>query len=344
MSRARHAQRSATAVGLLVLFLVLVLLVAGAGGFYVWSTGASGESRPVAVEIPEGATASQIAELLEGKGVIRSGFAFRLVARFRGLESSIDAGRYVLQTNMRLGEALDLLKEGPIVETFTVTIPEGLRLEQVASRVSKELGLNGKRFLTAAESGQHSLPPYLPEGTPTVEGFLFPKTYEFVTDVTEEQVIERLLEQFGDEAGTLDWTRAEQLGLDPYEVVIVASLIEREARVDNERPKVASVIYNRLDQEMLLQIDATVEYALPEHKSRLTYEDYEYPSPYNTYLNPGLPPGPIASPSLASLRAALQPADTDFLFYLVVDPGTGRHEFAETYQEFLKLKAQAQSG
>lgn len=318
-------------------------MMVGAGGFYLWATGASGDSRPVTLEIPDGATASDVAEILEEKDVIRSGFAFRVAARLRGLGSSLGAGRYVLQTNMRLQEALDVLKAGPIVETFTVTIPEGLRLEQVAERVAAKLGLDSKGFLAAAESGEHAVPPYLPEGTPTVEGFLFPKTYEFVTDVSEEQVIERLLAQFGDEVADLEWSRAAQLGLDPYEVVIVASLIEREAMVDKERPKIASVIYNRLRQEMLLQIDATVQYALPEHKNRLTYEDYEYPSPYNTYLNAGLPPTPIASPSLASIRAALSPADTKFLFYLVVDPGTGRHAFAETYQDFLRLKEQAQS-
>lgn len=342
MSRARHARRSPVAVGLLILLLVLLLMMVGAGGFYLWATGASGDSKPVALEIPEGATASEVADILEEKNVIRSGFAFRVAARLRGVGSSIGAGRYELQTNMRLQEALDVLDEGPIVETFTVTIPEGLRLEQVAERVAEDLGLDSKGFLDAAKSGKHALPPYLPEEAPTVEGFLFPKTYEFVTDVTEEQVIQRLLEQFGDEVGDLEWNRAAKLGLDPYEVVVVASLIEREAMVDNERPKIASVIYNRLREEMLLQIDATVEYALPEHKNRLTYEDYEYPSPYNTYLNPGLPPTPIASPSLASIRAALSPADTDFLFYLVVDAGTGRHEFAETYEEFLSLKQQAQ--
>jgi peptidoglycan lytic transglycosylase G len=343
MSRARHAPRSPAAVGLLILLLVLLVMVVGAGGFYLWATGASGDSRPVTLEIPEGATASDVAEILEENNVIRSGLAFRVAARLRGLGSSIGAGRYMLQTNMRLQEALNLLEAGPIVETFTVTIPEGLRLEQVAERVAGRLGLDSKGFLAAAKSGEHAVPPYLPEGTPTVEGFLFPKTYEFVTDVTEDQVIQRLLEQFGDEVGDLEWNRAAQLGLDPYEVVIVASLIEREAMVDKERPKIASVIYNRLRQEMLLQIDATVQYALPEHKNRLTYEDYEYPSPYNTYLNAGLPPTPIASPSLASIRAALSPADTDFLFYLVVDPGTGRHAFAETYQDFLRLKEQAQS-
>ena len=342
MSRARHVRRSPAAVGLLILFLVL-LMVVGAGGFYLWATGASGDSKPVTLDIQEGATASEVADILEERNVIRSGFAFRVAARLRGVGSSIGAGRYVLQTNMRVQEALDVLEAGPIVETFTVTIPEGLRMEQVADRVAEDLGLDSKGFLDAAQGGKHALPPYLPEEAPTVEGFLFPKTYEFVTDVTEDQVIQRLLEQFGDEVSDLEWNRAAELGLDPYEVVIVASLIEREAMVDKERSKIASVIYNRLREEMLLQIDATVEYALPKHKNRLTYEDYEYPSPYNTYLNPGLPPTPIASPSLASIRAALSPADTDFLFYLVVDPGTGRHAFAETYQEFLTLKDQAQS-
>lgn len=327
----------------MIVLLVMVLLLVGGGGFYLWATGASGESRPVTLEIPEGATTSEIAALLQERKVVRSGFAFRVAARLRGQGSSIGAGRYALQTNISVQEALDVLEEGPIVETFTVTIPEGLRVEQVAERVAEDLGLDRKEFLASAKSGSHALPPYLPEGSPSVEGFLFPKTYEFVTDVSEDQVIQRLLEQFEEEVGGLDWSAREGLGFSPYEQVIIASLIEREAKVDEERAKIASVIYNRLREEMLLQIDATVEYALPEHKNRLTYEDYEYPSPYNTYLHPGLPPTPIASPSLASIKAALRPAKTDLLFYLVVDPETGRHAFAETYQEFLNLKAQAQS-
>ncbi|HEV2906612.1 MAG TPA: endolytic transglycosylase MltG [Actinomycetota bacterium] len=343
MSRARHARRSPVALGLMIVLLVMVLMSVGAGGFYLWATGASGESRPVSLEIPEGATTSDIAALLQEKKVIRSGFAFRVAARLRGLGSSIGAGQYALQTNMPVQEALDVLEQGPIVETFTVTIPEGLRVEQVAERVAEDLGLSRKEFLASAKSGAHVVPPYLPEGSPSVEGFLFPKTYEFITDVSEDQVIRRLLEQFEEEVGGLDWNTSEGLGFSPYELVIIASLIEREAKVDEERAKIASVIYNRLREEMLLQIDATVEYALPEHKNRLTYEDYEYPSPYNTYLHPGLPPTPIASPSLASIEAALRPAKTDLLFYLVVDPETGRHAFAETYQEFLNLKAQAQS-
>jgi UPF0755 protein len=342
MSRARHATSGRKRGLLLVLFLLIFLMVMGAGGFYLWATGASGESRPAAVEIPEGATASDVGGLLEDARVVRSGFAFRVAARLRGIGSSIFAGRYVFQTNMRLEEALDVLEAGPIVETVSVTIPEGLRLEQVADRVAEDLGVERKRFIAEARSGSYTLPPYLPEGTSTVEGFLFPKTYEFTADVTADQFIRRLVDQFGAEVSGLDWGRARSLGVSPYEAVIVASLIEREAVLDVERPKVASVIYNRLRQGMLLQIDATVQYALPKHKNRLTYEDYEYPSPYNTYLNKGLPPTPIASPGLASLRAALRPAETNFLFYVLTGDGTGRHAFAETYSDFLRLVEQAQ--
>ena len=121
----------------------------------------------------------------------------------------------------------------------------------------------------------------------------------------------------------------------------MASLIEREARAEEDRAKVSAVIYNRLEEGMALQIDATVQYALPEKNRLLTLEDYEYESPYNTYLHPGLPPTPIASPGLASLDAALNPADEDYLYFLVVDPDTGRHVFANTYEEFLRLKQEA---
>jgi UPF0755 protein len=223
----------------------------------------------------------------------------------------------------------------------TVTIPEGLEMPQVAEVVSRGLGLDAAAFEEAASSGEHALPPYLPEDAPSLEGFLFPKTYEFPTGVDEDQVITRLLEQFEAEAATLDWDRAGALGLTAYEVVIVASMIEREARVDRDRAKVSAVIHNRLREGMPLQIDATVQYAMPEGNRPLTFEDYEYESPYNTYLHPGLTPTPIASPGLESLQAALDPADEDYLYFVVTDPQTGEHAFAETYEEFLRLKDQA---
>jgi UPF0755 protein len=336
-----HRARGSAGRGLLVVLLVLVVLAGGAFATYRYATGASGLSRPVAFEVPEGATASDVGSLLEDAGVVRSGLAFRLAAGFEGLGESLLAGRYELRTNMTVNQALSALEAGPIVETVTMTIPEGLEVREIAAEVGEVLQVDPETFVQAATSGEHSLPPYLPEGTSTLEGFLFPKTYELAPEADEEQVIATLLAQFEEEASTLDWSRAEQLGLSPYEVVIVASLIEREARAEEDRAKVSAVIHNRLREGMALQIDATVQYALPEENRLLTLEDYEFESPYNTYLHPGLPPTPIASPGLASLEAALTPADADYLYFLVVDPNTGKHQFAETYEEFLRLKQEA---
>lgn len=330
---------------LLTLLLVFVVLGASASGLYLYAVGGTGASQAVEVVVPKGATASAVGAILEEAGVIRSSLAFRLMASFRGTGSEIKAGVYPMRTNMRLPDVFDLLEKGPEdpTPTVTVTIPEGFRLEQVAETLAEEIGLSREAFLRVAGSGEFSLPPYLPEGAETVEGFLFPETYEFREGASPEDVINRQLEQFSLEAEGLPWDRAEGLGVTPYEVVVIASLIEREARVAEDRAKVAAVIYNRLARGMKLQIDATVLYALPQHKERLTFEDLEFPSPYNTYLHAGLPPTPIASPGIASLEAALQPADADYLYYVVIDE-SGRHGFTSSYQEFLRLKERARAG
>jgi UPF0755 protein len=327
--------------GLLILLLVLIALPTAAFGVYRYAIGGSGPSRPVSFEVPGGATASEVGDLLAEAEVVRSSLAFRIAAGIRGLGEDLQAGEYDLRTNMSVDEALTVLERGPIVTTVTVTIPEGLEVDEVADAVGEDLDVDPGRFEEAASDGGFALPPYLPEGTQSLEGFLFPKTYEFPPEADEDAVISRLLAQFEEEAGTLDWSRAEGLGLTHYEVVIVASLIEREARVEADRKKISAVIYNRLRESMPLQIDATVQYALPEENRELTFEDYEYESPYNTYLHPGLPPTPIASPGLASLEAALDPAAEDYLYFVVTDPETGEHAFADTYEEFLELKEQA---
>lgn len=336
-------ERGGALRALLILFLVLAVAGGGLGGVYLWATGSSGPTRQVAVEIPKGSDAGDVGRILDEAGVVRSGVAFRILAGIRGVSDSILPGTYELTTNMGLSEAVDAIEAGPgPAELVTVTIPEGFELEDMAATLREDLGLDGGEFLAAARSGEFELSPYLSQEAGTVEGFLFPKTYDFAEAITPKVVIERLLEQFRQEAGSLRWGRARELGVSRYEAVIVASLIEREARVPQDRRKIAAVIYNRLERGMPLQIDATVQYALPERKERLTFEDLEFPSPYNTYLHPGLPPTPIASPGLASLQAALNPAREDYLYFVVVSP-SGRHGFAESYKEFLRLKEQAQS-
>jgi UPF0755 protein len=328
---------------LLILILLFAVLGAAAGGVYLYAVGGSGPSEPVEVIVPKGATAAEVGELLEDAGVIRSSLAFRLMASVRGTGSEIEAGHYAMLTNMSLNEVFSLIEKGPedTTPTVTVTIPEGFRVEQVAVSLADQLDISRRGFVRAATSGEFSLPPYLPEGIKTVEGFLFPETYQIRENATTSDVITRQLDQFRVVADQLPWGNAEGLGVTPYEVVIIASLIEEEARIPEDRAKVAAVIYNRLAKGMNLEIDATVLYALGRHKDRVLYSDLEVESPYNTYLHPGLPPTPIASPGMASLEAALQPADADYLYYVVIDD-SGRHAFTASYEEFLRFKEQAQ--
>jgi UPF0755 protein len=335
--------RGSAARGTLLLGLVLlVLLIAGGAGAYWWATGASGPSEPVTLKIPKGASAEEVGALLADAEVIRSAVAFRVMAGIRGVGDDIRTGTYHLRTNMTLDEALAVIIAGPPpLKEVEVTIPEGFEVVEIADTVEDAIPtVDAGRFERLAESGEFALPPYLPDGTQTVEGFLFPETYGLPGRARADEVILRLLDQFDQEAAGLPWENARGLGLSPYEVVIVASMIEREAGIEADRPKISAVIHNRLERGMPLQIDATIQYALPEDNRLLTEEDYEYPSPYNTYLHANLPPTPIGSPGLASLRAALQPADADYLYFVVIDD-SGRHGFAETYQEFLRLKDQA---
>jgi UPF0755 protein len=283
-----------------------------------------------------------VSELLKEREVIRSPLAFRIFSRFRGLSSGFQAGRYELTTNMAVEDVIEILKEGPMVDSVRVTFPEGFIVAQMAERAREGLGIKKSAFVRLAESGDYTLPPYLPEGTPTVEGFLFPSTYDFLKDVDADQAIQRLLDEFAQQVEGLPWENARKLGLTPYEVVVVASMIEKEARVQEDRPKIAAVIYNRLKIDMPLGIDATVRYAVGKPTEPLTQSDLAVDSPYNTREVAGLPPTPIASPGLAAIEAALNPADVDYLYFLVVDPSSGKHEFTTTYEEFLELKAQAQ--
>lgn len=324
----------------LLALLSLLLVAASVGGYGIWAIGASGPQTPVRIEIPDGATASEVAELLSARGVIRSSLAFRVLARLRGIGSEIQAGEYALTTNMRASEVLDLLEGGPLdPNVLTMTVPEGFTVRQIGAQVAEDLGLSSEEFVAAATSGSYRVPPYLPDGTESVEGFLFPKTYEFERGVFVDIVIKRLLDQFREEVDGLPWGRARQLGVTPYEVVVIASMIEREARVAQDRQKIAAVIYNRLELGMLLQIDATVLYVLPEHREP-TPADFEIDSPYNTYRYGGLPPTPIANPGRAALAAALSPADVDFLYYVLADCD-GRHAFATSLDEHNRLKAQS---
>jgi UPF0755 protein len=330
---------------LLILFIAFLLVVGAAVAAASYYQGCQrvpdGPAKDVAFTVPSGATADQVVGALNEAGLIKcGGFVGNLMVRGTGKASQIRAGTYALTTGMTLDEIIHVLTTAPkVVPTANVLIPPGYRLTQIAERMHETLGISRKAFMDAAESGTYSLPPYLPQGSSTVEGFLWPETYRFAKrGTTPDDVITRLLQQFQTDTADLPWSNAETLGVTPYQIVVIASMIEKEATLDADRPKVAAVIYNRLAKGMTLGIDATVGYIDPDPSNGLTSSDLAIDSPYNTRLNPGLPPTPIASPGIASLKAALEPADVDYLYYVACG-NQGASRFSTTYAQFLHDKA-----
>lgn len=336
VDRPRHRAPRTRNWGLRV-SLVLLLVLAGLGiaatRYYAWCSEASGTQRPVSFKVAKGASGAEVVDDLHEQGVVRCGLVSEWLLRRSGQQDEFRAGTFDLTTNMTPEAAFAALTEAPDpVPTVRLTIPEGYRLTQIADRVHETLGIPVDAFMKATEKQGLALPPYLPADAPSIEGFLFPETYFVRKDADADAVIRELLDQFGTEAETLPWANAQELGVTPYEVVTIASMIEREAALDRERPIIAGVIYNRLKIGMNLGIDATLLYDDPTPDGQLSFSDLEYDSPYNTRLNPGLPPTPIASPGRASLEAALNPADTPYLFYVLCG-ADGHHAFGKTEAE-----------
>ena len=318
------------------MFLLIVGAVVAVGRYYAWCKGAGAVRQPVRFTVADGASGDSVVAALHDRGVIRcGGLVGNLLLHGSGKASSIRAGSYSLTTNMTFDAAIRELTTPPVpVPTVEMTIPEGYRLTQIAERVQQDLGIPAKQFLGVAKSGTYALAPWLPPGTPTTEGFLFPKTYRFVKKtVTADEVVRTLLNQFKIDAGSLPWSNAKRMGVSPYQVVTIASMIEREAKVPGDRAKIAAVIYNRLKDGMPLGIDATIGYIDPDPSNGLTASDFKIDSPYNTRLHTGLPPTPIASPGLPSLQAALDPAHVPYLYYVLCG-ADGHHKFSDTSAQF----------
>lgn len=297
------------------------------------------EGAEVRVAIQPGTSVAGIATRLEREGVLTSARIFRLYLRFSGGGSSFQAGEYELRRDMAMGAARAALEDGPEIAFQKLTIPEGLTLAEIADRVGRLAGRDRARFLELATSGQIRS-KYQPAQVTSLEGVLFPDTYLVTDQEDEAALIRRLVDRFDQVADEVGIGRRPPAGLSPYEAVVAASLVETEAKVPEDRPLIASVIENRLGKKMKLQIDATVLYALGEHKSRVLFKDLEVDSPYNTYKIDGLPPTPIGASGRASLEAVADPADTDYIYYVLFEKN-GKHAFAATSAEFERLKAEA---
>lgn len=292
---------------------------------------------PVTIEVPEGATAVSIGEQLAGAGVVKSSESFQVAVRAAGADESLKAGVYSLETGMSTEEVISLLVAGPATETFWVTVPEGLRVGEILERLASVSGIDLTDLEAALLDGSVTSPWREEPATDLTqwEGLLFPDTYEFPVGVSPTALLQL-------PATTMELRASTVMDGYSYDLLIIASLIEAEAKVDEDRPAISSVIHNRLEEEMRLQVDATVLYALGERGMSLTLDDLEFDSAYNTYIVDGLPPTPIGAPGIASLEAAANPDETEFLYY-VLTTADGGHSFTASYEEFLAFKEQAKA-
>ena len=301
---------------------------------------ASNDPSPVPFTIEIGESAYAISNKLLEQNLITDADLFRLFLRYNGLDALLEAGDYTLRRNMNFREIAEALQKANF-EEITVRIPEGWRAEQVAEMLTTEGIMDGSAFLATVRQGTGVEHPLLADRPPgaSYEGYLFPDTYRIPANGTPEDLISRMLENMASKIPSNALDLAASQGYTFYEILIIASIVEREAVVAEERPTIASVYFNRLAQGMHLQADPTVQYAMGYQtdtgqwwKTPVTLEEYsQVNSPYNTYLNPGLPPGPIASPGAASIIATLQPEQTTYLFFMACG-GEGAHLFATDYE------------
>ncbi len=328
---------------LVVLVVLGVILVGGAALYVQGKLDPSGEpGEAVRVEVPSGYTVTDVGTLLAEEGVISDATVFRYYARSKDV-SRVDAGEYELPINSAMWDVLDLLAEGPLPPSFEeVVIPEGLRIDEVSARLLDQVPTFERAELLSALAGVDS--SLRPEGQTSLEGLLFPAGYriEEGDEADEAKLVGQMAAQLEAVTDELGYDQSQELvGRSPYELLIIASLIEEEARVPGDQAKISRVIHNRLEQGMKLEIDATVLFARGAHTEELTRTDLEIDSPYNTRRNPGLPPTPIALPGRGALDAALHPAEGDWLFYVLAEED-GTHFFTSDYDEFLNAKNAAQ--
>jgi UPF0755 protein len=303
----------------------------------VVSGACSGSSRgeSVRVTIPAGSSFSSAIDSLAHAGVISAPRIFRLYASARGRDRDLKAGTYVFRDGSSWNAVLDALTRGKGL-VHTVTIPEGFALGAIAPLLGRALSVPPESIVVAASDS--ALRRRLDVPTPTLEGYLFPDTYTFAEGTTPQEAVRMLVSTF-EKVWKPEWdARLQALAMSRHDIITLASIIEKEARLAEERPVISAVYHNRLKIGMLLQADPTVQYALGKHVDRVLFKDLEVDSRYNTYKHPGLPPGPIASPGAASIEAALYPASVPYL-YFVAHPD-GHHEFRQTFSEHTEARHQ----
>ncbi|RKZ13205.1 endolytic transglycosylase MltG [bacterium] len=316
--------------------LAVAVLAIGLIGFGAWSAVfapyGSGTTVPAQFRVREGASLQQVARQLAEEDLIRNALALRVWARIKSQERAVRAGEYELARGQSMAATLQALVAGPLL-THAVTLPEGWTRRQTVSGLAKGLELDATMLdslsLQPPDDWRRQLGL---DAVQSLEGYLFPETYRFARGVRAGTVLHTLVDAFTRTFDDSMRTRADEIGMSVHQVVTLASIVEAEAVLDRERPRVAAVYLNRIERGWKLEADPTVAYALDKIGDRLSYRDLEVDSAYNTYRNTGLPPGPINSPGLSSLRAVLWPEPGFQAMYFVAD-GEGGHRFSRTWQE-----------
>lgn len=331
--------RSRPRVGRLLALVVVLAAIAGVAWFALnlfQPFKGKGEGR-VRVVIPQGATLGDIAEQLEREGVVDSSTFFALRARIAGRSGDLKPGPYTFQGGMVYTDVLDTLEQGVPPNVVMVTIPEGRSRGEIAPTVRR---LRGNYRRATRRSRLLRPRAYGARGATSLEGFLFPATYELKKGKPVRKLVNEQLKAFKQNFAKVDLRYAKRRNLTPFDVLTIASLVERETAVPRERALIASVIYNRLKNDIRLDIDATTRFAVGNWNRPLKVSELQNPSLYNTRVHSGLPPGPIGSPGLRSIQAAAHPAKTGFIFYVAAVCGNGKHKFAETDAEFQRYVAE----
>ncbi len=302
-------------------------------------TNVSSSISSVEILIPNGASTNDIAIILKEKGIIESKLIFKILSKINKNDGQYRYGIHILDTSMDYKKIMSELKKITMTnETLRITIPEGYEIRQIINKLADENIINKKTFEYLVDHGNfnYDFINSIPVRKNRLEGYLFPDTYEIYINIKEEDIIIKMLDRFKEKFKDEYYQRIQELGMTLDEIITLASIIEREVMLDSERSIVSSVFYNRLKDKTYpyLESCATVQYILGERKPVLTLKDTKIDSPYNTYKFPGLPPGPIASPGEESIKAALYPDKTDYMFFS--SNGDGSHTFSKTYEDHLK--------
>lgn len=310
---------------------ILILLLGGIY-FVFWAANTTSLASERAIVVPRGASFKVALDSLKAAGVINVRWTLDLAGRILGLTKTIKTGKYLFPRGLSNYEILNDLAEGKSRVLVTLPIPEGWRMERIALQCGRLLGIDPQRFIALCD--QRSFRQRLGLDAPSIEGFLMPDTYRFLWQTSEEEIIERMVGEFKKFYVDSLLSRQQALRLSDNQVLTLASIVEAEAMLDRERPVIAGVYLNRLKKRMRLEADPTVQFAIPDGPRRLKYSDLRFNSPYNTYVNYGLPPGPINSPGRKSILAVLYSENHSFLYF--VADGSGGHVFSKTYSDHQK--------